>query len=169
MLRFPILGGSAALWCYVFQYFWRGRRWVVGKLPAASAQMLRFPRLGGLAALRCYWRLVQCAHVGGIVLDASRASADVSGWRVFGVPTCQIRRVAPLDLTGVCACVSMAPLVLHKLLRSLKVANAFWQWKSFGVSAGYSRMRSTRLAGMDGCLGTAWPRCALSCACPPLI
>jgi len=42
-----------------------------------------------------------------------------------------------------------------KLLHSLKDANAFWQEKGFGVSAGYSRMRGTRLAGVDGFVGTA--------------
>ena len=53
----------------------------------------------------------------------------------------------------------MPPVVLHRLLHFVKDTNAFWQGKGFGVSAGHSRMRSTRLAGVNGCLGMS--PCAL--------
>ena len=47
----------------------------------------------------------------------------------------------------------MTPEGWHKLFRWPTGANALWNGNGFGVSAGHSRMRRTRLAGMDGCFG----------------
>mgnify|MGYP003314482979 CR=1 FL=1 len=49
--------------------------------------------------------------------------------------------------------VSMTPEGWHKLFRWPSGANVFWKGNGFGVSAGHSRMRRARLAGMDGCFG----------------
>ena len=47
----------------------------------------------------------------------------------------------------------MTPEGWHKLFRWPSGANGFWKGNGFGVSAGHSRMRRARLAGMDGCFG----------------
>ena len=47
----------------------------------------------------------------------------------------------------------MTPEGWHKLFRWPTGANVFWKGNGFGVSAGHSRMRRARLAGMNGCFG----------------
>ena len=96
-----IFGSSGALRCYVFRYLWRSRRWFVGRPPATSVQMQLSPILGGSATFGCQRRLMQCPHVGDVVLDALGAPSDASGWGVCGMPQGKNRRVPPLDLEGV--------------------------------------------------------------------
>ena len=152
--------------CYVFQYLVARRLSGVmfshtsGAVPAESL------RSSQRRVLKCYvFQYLVARRLSGVIEGWCNVpmSAALSWMRrarlamqvVGGSAACRRARSEGLPPLISRVCVSMAPLVWHKLFHSLNDANVFWQRKCFGVSAGYSRMRSTRLAGMHGCLGSA--------------